>query len=76
MENHIKPALGDIPLEKLTAMDLQWLYKHLLENGRVECTESRNKPKGLRVKTVRNINQVISSARNCAVEQKLIPSNL
>ncbi len=75
IENHIKPALGDIPLEKLTAMDLQRLYKHLLESGRVECTESRSKPKGLSVKTVRNINQMISSALNCAVEQRLIPGN-
>lgn len=75
VENHIKPALGDLPLEKLTPMDLQRLYKHLLENGRVECTESRSKPKGLSVKTVRNINQMISSALNCAVEQRLIPSN-
>ena len=75
IENHIKPALGDMPLEKLTAMDLQRLYKHLLENGRVECTESRCKPKGLSVKTVRNINQMISSALNCAVEQRMIPAN-
>ena len=75
IENHIRPALGEIPLEKLTAMDLQRLYKHLLESGRVECTESRNKPKGLSVKTVRNINQMISSALNCAVEQRLIPGN-
>lgn len=75
IENHIKPALGEIPLEKLTSMDLQRLYKHLLESGRMECTESRNKPKGLSVKTVRNINQMISSALNCAVEQRLIPAN-
>jgi len=75
IENHIKPALGDVPLEKLTAMDLQRLYKQLLENGRVECTEAKNKPKGLSVKTVRNINQMISSALNCAVEQRLVPSN-
>ena len=53
IENHIKPTLGDILLEKLTAMDLQRLYKHLLENGRVECAEARNKPRGLSVKTVR-----------------------
>ncbi len=75
IENHIKPTLGDISLEKLTAMDLQRLYKHLLESGRVECTESRSKPKGLSVKTVRNINQMISTALNCAVEQRLISSN-
>ena len=75
IDNHIKPALGEIPLEKLTSMDIQRLYKHLLESGRMECTESRNKPKGLSVKTVRNINQMISSALNCAVEQHLIPAN-
>ena len=75
ISNHIKPTLGDLPLEKLTAMDLQRLYKHLLESGRVECTESRNKPKGLSVKTVRNINQMISSALNCAVEQRMIFAN-
>ena len=75
IDNHIKPTLENVLLEKLTTMGLQRLYKHLLENGRVECTESRNKPKGLSVKTVRNINQMISSALNCAVEQRLIPSN-
>ena len=75
ISNHIKPVLDDVPLEKLTAMDLQRLYKHLLESGRVECAESRSKPKGLSVKTVRNINQMISSALNCAVEQRLIPAN-
>ena len=75
ISNHIKPALGEISLEKLTAMDLQRLYKYLLDSGRVECTESRNKPKGLSVKTVRNIKQMISSALNCAVEQRLIPAN-
>ena len=46
IENYIKPTLGDIPLEKLTAMDLQRLCKHLLESGRVECAEARNKPRG------------------------------
>ncbi len=75
IDNHIKPTLGDISLEKLTSMDLQRLYKHLLESGRVECAEARNKPRGLSVKTVRNINQMISSVLNCAVEQRLIPAN-
>ena len=75
IDNHIKPTLGNVSLEKLAAMELQKLYKHLLESGRVECTEARNKPKGLGIKTVRNINQMISSALNCAVEQYLIPAN-
>ena len=33
ISNQIKPTLGDMPLEKMTAMDLQRLYKHLLESG-------------------------------------------
>ena len=75
IENHFKPAVGNIPLEKLTSMDLQKLYKHLLESGRVDRIEARSKPKGLSVKTVRNINQMISSACNCAVEQRIIAMN-
>jgi len=75
IENHIKPAVGNLPPEKLTAMDLQKLYKHLLESGRVDRIEARSKPKGLSVKTVRNINQMISFACNCAVKQRIIPAN-
>lgn len=75
IENHIKPAIGNIPLEKLTSIDLQKLYKKLLESGRVDRIEARSKPKGLSVKTVRNINQMISSACNCAVEQRIITVN-
>ena len=75
IDNHIRPALSENPPEKLTSMDLQRLYKHLLESGRVECTESHNRPKGLSVKMVRNINQMVHAAPNCAVEQRLISAN-
>ncbi len=47
-------------------------YKKLLSGGRVERTESKKQPKGLSPKTVRNINQVISSALSFAKEQRLI----
>lgn len=56
-------------------LDLQRLYKKLLSGGRVERIESEKQPKGLSPKTVRNINQVISSALTFAKEQKLIISN-
>jgi len=75
IENHVKPAIESIPLHKLTTMELQQLYKKLLENGRVDRIEAKNKPKGLSVKTVRNLHQMVSSALNLAVSQKLIPSN-
>ena len=41
----------------------------------MERIESKNQPKGLSAKTVRNINQMISSAMDSALGQKLITSN-
>ena len=75
IDNHIKPNIGNIPLEKLTTMDLQKFYRKLLTKGRVERIESKEQPKGLSAKTVRNINQVISSAMDLAVAQKIILAN-
>ena len=75
IDNRIKPSIGKIPLSKLSSLDLQKLYKKLLSGGRVERIESKSQPKGLSAKTVRNINQVISSAMDFAVDQKLISTN-
>ena len=75
IDNHIKPSIGNIPLEKLTTMDLQKFYRKLLTKGRVERIESKDQSKGLSAKTVRNINQVISSAMDLAVAQKIILTN-
>ena len=75
IDNHIKPNIGNVPLEKLTTMDLQKFYRKLLTKGRVERIESKDQPKGLSAKTVRNINQVISSAMDLAVAQKIILAN-
>ncbi len=75
IENHIKPSIGKIPLSKLTTLEVQALYRKLLTSGRVERTGSKRQPKGLSAKTVRNINQVISSAMELAKSQKLILSN-
>lgn len=75
IDRHIAPSIGKIPLEKLGAMDLQKLYRKLLTDGRVARTESRNQPKGLSAKTIRNINQVISSAMDFAVAQRILAEN-
>ena len=75
IDNHIKPNIGKIPLEKLTSLELQKFYKKLLEQGRVDRLESRHQAKGLSPKTVRNIHQIISSAMKLAREQKLITAN-
>ena len=75
LDNHIKPNIGNIPLGGLTTLDLQKLYKKLLEGGRVDRIESKRQPKGLSAKTVRNIHQIISSALKLAVDQRLIARN-
>ena len=75
IDNHIKPNIGKIQLEKLTSLDLQKFYKKLLGKGRVDRIESRKQSNGLSAKTVQNIHQIISSAMKLAQEQKLIASN-
>lgn len=75
IDNHIAPNIGKIPLEKLSTMDLQKFCRKLMEKGRVERIESKHQNKGLSAKTVWNINQVISSAMDFAVAQKIIAEN-
>ena len=75
IHNHIRPNIGDIPLEKLTSLELQKLYKKLLTTGRVDRLEAKRQPKGLSAKTVRNIHQILSSALKLAQEQRLILAN-
>ncbi len=75
IDNHIAPNIGKLSLEKLTTMDLQKFYRKLMAKGRVERIEAAHQPKGLSAKTVRNINQVISSAMDFAVAQRIISVN-
>ena len=75
LDHHIKPHIGDVPLARLSSLDLQRLYKSLLSNGRVDRIESQKQPKGLSAKTIRNIHQIIFSALKLAVEQRLILHN-
>ena len=75
IHNHIRPNIGDIPLEKLTSLDLQKFYKKLLTTGRVDRVGAKGQPKGLSAKTVRNIHQILSSALKLAQEQRLILTN-
>ena len=75
IENHIKPQLGKIPLNDLTTLHLQQFYKKLLAEGRVERIEAQKQPRGLSAKTVRNIHQMICSAYNLAMEQRLVTKN-
>ena len=75
IDNHINPNIGDIPLEKLTSLDLQKFYKKLLTKGRVDRLEAKGQPKGLSAKTVQNIHQILSPSLKLAQEQRIIPTN-
>ena len=75
IDNHIKPDIGEVPLEKLTSLELQKFYKKLLTSGRIDRVESKNQAKGLSPKTVRNICQIIASAMKLAKEQRLIAAD-
>ena len=75
IDNHIKPSIGKIPLEKLTSLELQKFCKKLLTSGRIDRVESKNQAKGLSPKTVRNICQIIASAMKLAKEQRLIAAD-
>ena len=75
IDNHIKPNIGKIPLNRLTSLELQKFYKKLLSSGRVERIESKKQSKGLSPKTVRNLHQIIASAMKLAREQRLIAAD-
>ena len=75
IDNHIKPDIGEVPLEKLTSLELQKICKKLLNSGRIDRVESKRQPRGLSPKTVRNICQVIASAMKPAKEKKIIATD-
>ena len=74
IEQHIIPAIGDIPLNKLTTRDLQKLYNDLQNNGRLRKVQKKEKP-GLSNSTVRGIHMMLHNALDRAVKEKLILAN-
>ena len=72
---HIKPYIGEVKLNKLTTLQIQKLYNRLLTDGRFDRPESREQPKGLSSKTVRNIHTVIHSACEKAIMERLLAVN-
>ena len=70
---HIIPALGRIPLDKLTARDIQQFYANLKKSGRLTRTELYGA--GLSDQTVRGIHTTLRAALDKAAEEKLIFRN-
>ena len=70
---HIIPALGRIPLDKLTVRDIQQFYTNLKKSGRLIRTELYGA--GLSDQTVRGIHTTLHAALDRAVEEKLLFRN-
>ena len=56
-------------------LELQKLYKKLLEKGRIDWIESKKQTKCLSPKMVRNIHQISASAMKLAKEQRFIATD-
>lgn len=70
IRNHIDPALGDIPVSKLTPMHLQSFYREKLESGRRD-----GKDGGLASSTVRQMHAILYRALKTAIQLKMLSSN-
>ena len=68
------PRIGNIKLTKLTAHDLQKLYKELMESGRTRGKSGHGNP-GLSSTTVRSLHPMLHNALNRAVKERLILRN-
>ncbi len=73
IELHVLPPLSKMPLEKLTASDLDALYATLLVRGRKAATRTGE---GLAPKTVRSIHLVVHKALADAERKGLVIRNV
>jgi integrase len=74
VEQYTIPRIGSVKLTKLTAHDLQKLYKDLMENGRIDRKSGHGNP-GLSSTTVRSLHLMLHSALERAVKERLILRN-
>jgi len=71
VRRHIIPALGNIPLAKLSPMHLQTYYAQKLKGGRLDGKEG-----GLSPKSVHYHHRILRRALGQAVKWQLIPRNV
>lgn len=68
---HVLPALGAIPLQRLTPEHLDTFYAELLRSGRQDGSSG-----GLSVKTVRNVHAMLHKALAYAARKGTVPRNV
>ena len=69
---YIKPGIGGIPLNKLTAKDMQRFFAWLKTEGRADQSDGKT---GLADSQLRNIHSLCRRALEKAVSENLIPQN-
>ena len=73
IRHRVVPALGNIPLKKLKAQDIQKLYNDMRDHGRIR-TGKKSKP-GLSSSYVRSLHTMLHGCLERAVKERLIPRN-
>ena len=73
IRQRVVPVLGDIPLKKLKAQDIQKLYNDMRDHGRIR-TGKKSKP-GLSSSYVRSLHTMLHGCLERAVKERLIPRN-
>lgn len=69
IQRHLNPYIGKIKLQELKGLQIQMMYKKMLESGRVDGRG------GLNPKTIKNIHAVLHRALEQAVKNELIIRN-
>lgn len=77
---HVIPALGELPLDRLTAEDIDLFYASLLKNGSKKRTKKPDgeqaEPKGLSPKSVHNIHVMLNKALSDAARKGTVVRNV
>ena len=76
IENHIIPGIGDVPLDKLTTIQIQRFYNNLQKSGRVQRKNFPElKDKSLSPRVVRGVHTLLHNCLEQAVAERLILTN-
>ena len=76
IENHIIPGIGDVPLDKLTTIQIQRFYNNLQKSGRVQRKNFPElKDKSLSPRVVRGVHTLLHNCLEQAVSERLILTN-
>ena len=76
IENHIIPGIGDVPLDKLTSIQIQRFYNNLQKSGRVQRKNFPElKDKSLSPRVVRGVHTLLHNCLEQAVAERLLLTN-